>query len=232
MWQMQQGKLSIVLFFLPILMCSTLSTPFSCSLTLSLARESSVHSILQWRGGKREPYNAALKAYAGRVIAHEERVAGASGGSKRTNIININPVDAVDDSMSWTCPCGSGIPFPKSRCGKCHRWRDGKRQGGWTIKAFKTAEEDDSGIDWTADWTCCEEVIPAKKRRCGKCNGWRGGKRIAKSAYVASDAVDDENDMANNHLPSLPPLGMGVPPLETMEVSTVTIDQAGNEAMI
>ena len=64
----------------------------------------------------------------------------------------------------------------KSRCGKCHRWRGGKRKGGWKIKV---SEVDESGIEWDKDWTCCEVMISADKKRCGKCNGWRGGKRVA-----------------------------------------------------
>lgn len=170
------------------------------------------------------------------MVAYEERFTVATGGSTADNgddDNNNNNVQVnVDTSLHWTCPCGSGIPFPKSRCGKCHRWRDGKRKGGWTIKAFKTAGEDDSGIDWSQDWTCCEEVISAKKRRCGKCNGWRGGKRIAKDAFVApapEAAVD-----SHVSLPLLEPMENSslLPPLEPMDENSVKIDQMDMEAMI
>lgn len=76
----------------------------------------------------------------------------------------------------WACTnCQNKVSIKKSRCGKCHRWRGGKRKGGWKIKV----SEVESGIEWDKDWTCCKVVIPAAKKRCGKCNGWRGGKRVA-----------------------------------------------------
>ncbi len=185
----------------------------------------------QWRGGKREPYKIMARVYEQRMVAYEEGLTAASGGNINSTYHNSQVNDA-DESLHWMCPCGSGIPFPKSRCGKCHRWRDGKRKGGWTIKAFKTAEEDDSGIDWAQDWTCCDEVIPAKKRRCGKCNKWRGGKRIAKDAVVLSALVDPA---LNVSLPPLEPMdnktALDFPPVQQTE-NTCNIDQVKMEAMI
>ena len=179
----------------------------------------------QWRGGKREPYKIMARVYEQRMADYEERLTAASGGNINTTDDN-SQVDDADESLHWTCPCGSVIPFPKSRCGKCHRWRDGKRKGGWTIKAFKTAEEDDSGIDWAQDWTCCDEVIPAKKRRCGKCNKWRGGKRIAKDTLVLPAPVESALNMS---LPPLEPMDnkttLGFPPVEQTE-------QVDRQAMI
>jgi hypothetical protein len=84
-------------------------------------------------------------------------------------------------STSWTCLCGTEVSAAKSRCGKCHHWRGGKRKGGWTIRLSSRDAREDHGIDWAADWICCEEAISADKRRCGKCHGWRGGKRVAKA---------------------------------------------------
>ena len=69
----------------------------------------------------------------------------------------------------------------KSRCGSCHRWRGGKRQGGWTLGSAINYDSDDGGIDRSQDWSCdnCKngEIISASQSRCGKCNRWRGGKR-------------------------------------------------------
>lgn len=178
---------------------------------------------MQWRGGKREPYKTALKIYAERQVTHAARVAAASGSRGRSttttsiNRINNNTVQVIqniqlnvtDESSShWTCQCGNIVPFNKSRCGKCHHWHNGKRKGGWTIKAFKSAEEDTSGIEWTQDWTCCDELISAKKRRCGKCNGWRGGKRIAKDSVIVSAPL----------ALSLPP-----PPVEPLDDNTTSV---------
>jgi len=94
-----------------------------------------------------------------------------------------------DTTQDWTCPhCSIVLPEKQTRCGKCHKWRGGKRQGGWTIKAKKKwiatsdkedEEEEEDRIDRTLDWTCCGVILPAKQTRCGKCFKWRGGKRVS-----------------------------------------------------
>ena len=89
----------------------------------------------------------------------------------------------------WACTnCQNKVSIKKSRCGKCHRWRGGKRKGGWKIKV---SEVDYSGIEWDKDWTCCEVMISATKKRCGKCHGWRGGKRVA-SKKQKNEVVDED----------------------------------------
>lgn len=112
----------------------------------------------QWRGGKRESYSYSP--------------------SKRSGISDDN---IIKDS-TWTCDnCGEKVEMRKSRCGSCHRWRGGKRQGGWTLGSATNYDSDDGGIDRTKDWSCdnCNdgEIISASQTRCGKCNRWRGGKR-------------------------------------------------------
>ena len=97
---------------------------------------------------------------------------------------------AVNDGEDWTCDnCSKIVPGKKSRCkwqhsfcflftpiikltlftpflgGNCHRWRGGKRRGGWKLGK---PEDSDDGIDRTQDWTCCGEILPAEKTRCGK----------------------------------------------------------------
>ena len=101
---------------------------------------------------------------------------------------------AVNDGEDWTCDnCSKIVPGKKSRCkcgsilsfiihthhktytlysflgGNCHRWRGGKRRGGWKLgKPMGRDEDSDDGIDRTQDWTCCGEILPAEKTRCGK----------------------------------------------------------------
>lgn len=81
-----------------------------------------------------------------------------------------------ESGESWTCDhCQNVVCVKKTRCGKCHRWRGGKRQGGWKLGANATSTDDD--IDRSTDWNCCDQPLPASQTRCGKCNKWRGGKR-------------------------------------------------------
>ncbi len=126
---------------------------------------------IQWKGGRRDPYKVTTPAKTPPVLSDSAEI-------KEEN----------DDPMSssWVCQCGSEVPTSKSRCGKCHHWRGGKRKGGWTIRPSSNSPND-YGIDWTADWVCCEEVISANKRRCGKCNRWRGGKRVAKASLTPGE---------------------------------------------
>mmetsp|Transcript_24697 Transcript_24697/g.42060 ORF Transcript_24697/g.42060 Transcript_24697/m.42060 type:complete len:294 (-) Transcript_24697:57-938(-) len=104
---------------------------------------------------------------------------GNNGGGGTANKATSYPFDITQD---WTCNnCFVTLPGRQTRCGKCHKWRGGKRQGGWTLKAKSTSggqEEEEDGIDRTVDWTCCEAVLPARQTRCGKCHKWRGGKRV------------------------------------------------------
>jgi len=104
---------------------------------------------------------------------------GNNGGGGTANNKASYPFDITQD---WTCNnCSVTLPGRQTRCGKCHKWRGGKRQGGWTLKAKSTKggqEEEEDGIDRTVDWTCCEVVLPARQTRCGKCHKWRGGKRV------------------------------------------------------
>ena len=98
--------------------------------------------LKQWKGGKRD--------------AHE---VNRSQGISTDNIIH--------DGEDWTCDqCGSTVPGQKTRCGSCHRWRGGRRQGGWKLGSFGADPDDlDDGIDRTQDWTCCGQTIPAEKTR-------------------------------------------------------------------
>jgi len=87
----------------------------------------------------------------------------------------------------------------KSRCGKCHHWRGGKRKGGWKLKARDADEIVDDGIDRTQDWECCGVSIPAKKKRCGKCHGWRGGRRVPATKAGAKKSAASLSSGGGNH---------------------------------
>ncbi|KAL3796018.1 hypothetical protein HJC23_013075 [Cyclotella cryptica] len=39
--------------------------------------------------------------------------------------------------QDWRCDCGELIAHTKTRCGKCRRWKGGKREKKWTLKGRK-----------------------------------------------------------------------------------------------
>lgn len=106
-----------------------------------------------------------------------------------TSTSSSAPVLDDCDGDTWTCSCGEMIPSRKTRCGKCHHWRGGKRDSkGWTYKGPSEADEEaaddeDDGEDWTCD---CGEVVDGRKSRCGKCHHWRGGRRKMRWTNKAS----------------------------------------------
>lgn len=101
---------------------------------------------------------------------------------------------------TWTCGCGIQLEASKTRCGKCYKWKGGKRKAGWKLGDAMTNNDNKDGIDWTQDWSCCSEIISAKRTRCGKCFSWRGGKRRSKvrdgkgKTKVAAADSDDEDE--------------------------------------
>ena len=141
--------------------------------------------LFQWRGGKRDKY----KPKKNKCI-HTE-----TGGNSAAAVPapSFPKIDAnTIDQGHWNCThCQNKVSLTKSRCGKCHRWRGGKRKGGWKIKV---SDVDESGIEWDKDWTCCEVMISAAKKRCGKCNGWRGGKRVAAKKQKHEVVDEDRHD--------------------------------------
>lgn len=108
----------------------------------------------------------------------------SSPGLKRAKneVAEENTVEVDDNVEPWKCDCGNMIPSGKSRCGQCHHWKGGKRQGGWKLGSMGRDYDSDEDVDRTQDWECCGVIISAQKTRCGKCNGWRNGKRIAAAA--------------------------------------------------
>jgi hypothetical protein len=141
-------------------------------------------------------------------------------GKKKTKVIE------EDDGESWTCDhCQNIVTAKKSRCGKCHRWKGGKRQGGWKLGANVSSMED--GVDRSTDWTCCDQPLPATQTRCGKCNKWRGGKRRPAKPMPEGEAkklkIEEDIEPAAVHIPLLPDVGM------QEAVNEVVVDVAEEE---
>ncbi|KAL7544620.1 hypothetical protein ACHAWF_007995, partial [Thalassiosira exigua] len=154
----------------------------------------------RWKGGKRDPYDTKPRPVK---------------KPRKTQAPTLTPASRSfgkqgdQDVGNWMCTCGRELPASKSRCGSCHRWRGGKRKGGWKIKPKAEGGSEvttgsgkkggrsrrSSGgaqgpaTGWTGEWSCCGEVLPAKKTRCGKCHGWRGGKRVPKNTPPGSSGA-------------------------------------------
>lgn len=161
----------------------------------------------KWRGGKRDPYVTS---------SQKEKKRAKKKTKKKTS--RVTTEQQSTSAHHWLCNCGNEVPNAKSRCGKCHHWRGGKRKGGWKIKdSINKKDIDDTGINWSMDWSCCGEVVPSKKTRCGKCHGWRGGKRVAKSLRMGASSNQNSRGGASSHQPSSHPshqlssLGQRVP---------------------
>ncbi|KAL3786351.1 hypothetical protein HJC23_000593 [Cyclotella cryptica] len=153
----------------------TTGGPWTCQCGLLVgAKQKRCGVCFRWKGGTRDTYIVNGKKTEGRAVT-------------------ATAVEAMPllTAASWTCECGNHVEEHKSRCGKCHHWRGGKRQGGWKLGAKLTvaAELEEDGIDRSTDWRCCGEVISAQKTRCGKCRGWRGGKRKVRWTYDGGPRV-------------------------------------------
>jgi hypothetical protein len=60
--------------------------------------------------------------------------------------------DGVDRSTEWTC-CDQPLPATQTRCGKCNKWRGGKRRPAKPTaegEAKKLKTEEDNMIEPTA----------------------------------------------------------------------------------
>ena len=165
----------------------------------------------RWKGGAREAYS-----FTG---ASKNKVSTKRETTEIKAITTASGKEILEEY--WTCSgCGNQVYEHKSRCGLCHHWRGGKREGGWTLGAKQ-------GTHPSTDWECCGEVIPAKKTRCGKCRGklrhgavfgstsfsslyfpyqtslgWRGGKRQTRwsydSGHGANGRAEDEGENIDN----------------------------------
>jgi len=162
--------------------CSSASWTCVCGQLMS-GKKKRCGKCHKWRGGKRAPYTASS--------ATKKPKAAKSKSNSKSSIKSSSNSDDLDSGGNWTCDCGNRVAASKSRCGSCHHWRGGKRKGGWKIKA-STQNGDDSGIEWSLDWSCCDVVISSKKKRCGKCHKWRGGKRFSAASKTPSSTKDKD----------------------------------------
>eukprot|EP00804_Cyclotella_cryptica_P007139 CCRYP_009715-RA/>CCRYP_009715-RA protein AED:0.07 eAED:0.07 QI:181/1/1/1/0/0/2/744/459 len=137
-----------------------------------------------------------------------KRVGGWKLGAKAEN-----GADAVDDgidrSQDWMC-CGEVIKAAKTRCGKCRKWRGGKRQIRWSygsvtdnsalgLQSHENAEDGEGAVDLTLDWVCknenCKTVNKGSKRRCSNCFSWRFSRKKARPSDAAvNEMAKDEED--------------------------------------
>lgn len=143
-------------------------------------------------------------------------------GKKKSKVIE------EEDGDSWTCDhCQNVVTAKKTRCGKCHRWKGGKRQGGWKLGANANSMED--GVDRSTEWTCCDQPLPATQTRCGKCNKWRGGKRRPAKPTAEGEAKKLKTEEDN----MIEPTAVDIPLLPDGEmqeaVSEVVVNVAEEE---
>ena len=123
-----------------------------------------------------------------------KRTGGWKLGAKIENVPQV--VDDIDRTQDWEC-CGEVIAAAKTRCGKCRKWRGGKRQIRWSYAGSTEAgnaliENDDDliAVDPDVEWTCkteaCKTVNKGTKKRCSACFSWRFSR---KKARASTDAV-------------------------------------------
>ena len=125
-------------------------------------------------------------------------------------------VVAEERGETWICSnCQNIVAARKTRCGKCHRWKGGKRKGGWKLGTKVTVEDD---FDRTTEWTCCGQPLPASQTRCGKCNKWRGGKRRAAKPLPGIEAKKLK-------IPEVPMIehGQGIEPAAVVGVNETNV---------
>jgi hypothetical protein len=142
--------------------------PWMCTCGLQVGgRQKRCSGCFRWKDGKRQPYNTVMKK---NNSGDTEIYSTDAEKTESRTVTNASGFRFLEEF--WTCSeCGNEVEEQKSRCGNCHHWRGGKRQGGWKLgekKAIDIHCEDDD-IDRSTDWECCGEIIPAKKTRCGKC---------------------------------------------------------------
>ena len=54
----------------------------------------------------------------------------------------IDDFTGVAIAGNWTCDCGDVISLTKARCGKCRRWKGGKREVRWKVDKEKRGRSD------------------------------------------------------------------------------------------
>lgn len=177
------------------------------------AKQSRCGKCHRWRGGKRKPYTMGDKkessskkkkgsskkssssspTKASSSLKKKKKSKSSSTSTSSSSKVASQLEAQTLDGDGWACECGKVVDIKKSRCGSCHRWKGGKRKGGWTIKGTRERDNVADGIDWEEAWTCCGNLLAASKSRCGECNRWRGGKRRPKKSKRDSSEEDPDN---------------------------------------
>ncbi|KAL7485318.1 hypothetical protein ACHAW6_010905 [Cyclotella cf. meneghiniana] len=148
-----------------------------------------------------------------------KRVGGWKLGAKAE--IGAEPLDdGIDRSQDWMC-CGEVIKAAKTRCGKCRKWRGGKRQIRWSygavpdasagaVQSEDNAEEGEGEVDFTVDWLCknenCKTLNKGSKRRCSNCFSWRFSRKKARpsdASFSNNVKEEEDEDMALDQLDTL-----------------------------
>ena len=137
-----------------------------------------------WKGGKRK---------GGWTLGEKLLMSSSSAAAGTSTAVQVDDIDRTKD---WEC-CGDILPATKTRCGKCRKWRGGKRQIRWSYAnesaandAALASAEEQRNVDPNVDWVCkvesCKNVNKGSKKRCFKCFSWRFSR---KKARLSADAV-------------------------------------------
>jgi len=51
----------------------------------------------------------------------------------------------VTKNDAWQCPCGNTLPVERRRCGKCLRWKGGKRLPGNSVQSYPIVRNVEGG---------------------------------------------------------------------------------------
>lgn len=151
-----------------------------------------------WKGGKRKGGWTLGSKYL-------------SNNAKDTRNVKVDDIDRTTD---WEC-CGEILPASKTRCGKCRKWRGGKRQIRWSYAEETTTGgsgttslmEEPNNVDPNIDWVCkvesCKNVNKGSKKRCFKCFSWRFSRKKARMSAEAVLQSEDANGGGENMMATL-----------------------------
>lgn len=114
----------------------------------------------------------------------------------------------IDRTKDWEC-CGEVISAAKTRCGKCKKWRGGKRQIRWSYTGndrVPLMSEEEANVDPAVDWVCkvesCQTINKGVKKRCSACFSWRFSRKKARMStgmmMMPNDASGTEIKQENN----------------------------------
>lgn len=158
-------------------------------------------TCFKWKGGKREPFALKGEGDGGKKKKmkkkkKKDKTGGSTiEGGKAVKAGKRKKIKSEEIVLTdWTCECGEYLTAKKKRCGKCNRWRGGKRNSITVIKRKKknssTLKKEDNGEPWKCE---CGEMVSAHKARCGKCRHWKGGKKNSKPRRESNDMAREAN---------------------------------------